>query len=164
MSRVDEMRAEVPHVGVEEAHEVPGRTRAATSRTLPLPFDRRGGSGRTSATAWTCPPAATRGLGGAVGGAVVDDDDLVDEAAPPPPSCGPHGGDDLTDGRGLLVAGREAHRDGGAGCRRFRVDERGDVGGGDQPCAPGLRGRIVRAGERARGNRLRLRYALIESG
>jgi hypothetical protein len=53
-----------------------------------------------------------RGLGGRVGGAVVHHHDLVDQRDVLD-QVAPHIGDDGTDGR-LLVAGRQAHRDGGA--------------------------------------------------
>ena len=75
---------------------------------LPLPEPGRH-SGRTSSTARTRAPSQRGDLGGGVGRAVVDHDDLVDERDVLD-EVAPDRGHDLADG-GLLVAGREAHRD-----------------------------------------------------
>ena len=86
------------------------RSRRAATSTSRCPCPSRAAvSGSTSSTPRTPGALPGRGLGGGVGGAVVDDDDLVHEGdrlheGPP------DGGDDVADG-GLLVAGRQAHRD-----------------------------------------------------
>ena len=117
-----EVRAEVPDVGVQPADEVA----AAHVERLPehvaltgtggqVGEDRRGG----------VDDGAFPGgdLGGGVGGAVVDDEDLVDEGDVLHQGA-PDRGDRLPDG-GLLVPGRDAHRDDGAGAAL----DRGEAGG-----------------------------------
>ena len=140
------------------------RTRTATSTArCPCPIP-AGSSGRTSSTASTRAPSQRGGLGGGVGRAVVHHHDLVDERRRARRGCGAPSATIVADG-GLLVAGREAHRDRVPGrCLAATSSATSELGDRHRR-AQGTQGPQLAAGEPAGGPCYRFaEHALIQSG
>ena len=117
-----EGRRRVGHVRIEEGHDVTGGGGQGGGHGLAL------AAGPAGAGHDGCPGVAGL-LGGVVARAVVEHDDLVDQPVAPVP--GQKGLDDRPDHRAhrrALVAGGDAHRDGGAGpCLGLEHGTRGEV-------------------------------------